>query len=190
VLEKRLVPDPNGPTPSRHASYFLSRNDQARVQDIFWDMLIEGVVRPGLGDGTNCDLPHFHVTDRGRAALSAASPPPYDPDGYLKRLQADLPAIDPVIVTYLKESLHAFRIGCLLSSTVTLGWQLARQDADRLGQRVGGVHGHLLDHGGLTGVGGGHQQFGDAALGRGHGHRRHGRTARELPGRGKATHGA
>jgi hypothetical protein len=121
VLEKRLVADPNGSNPGRHASYHLSRNDQTRVQDIFWDLLIEGVVRPGLGDGTNNDLPHFHVTDRGKAALSEASPSPYDPDGYLRRLRADIPAIDPVIVTYLEESLHTFRINCLLSSTVTLG---------------------------------------------------------------------
>jgi hypothetical protein len=122
VLEKQLVPDPNGPNPDRHARYFLSRSDQSKVQDIFWDLLIEGVVRPGLGDGSgNNDLPHFHVTDRGRVALSESSPSPYDPDGYLKRLRDQIASIDPVIVTYLAESLHTFRIGCLLSSTVTLG---------------------------------------------------------------------
>ena len=84
VLEKQLVPDPNGPNPSRHATYMLSRKDESRVQDIFWDLLIEGVVRPGLGGSGSRDMPFFHVTDRGRAALSTAPPSPYDPDGYPK----------------------------------------------------------------------------------------------------------
>lgn len=29
--------------------------------------------------------------------------------------------MDPIIVVYLAESLHTFRIGCLLSSTIALG---------------------------------------------------------------------
>jgi hypothetical protein len=32
-----------------------------------------------------------------------------------------VPALDPVIITYLTESLRTFRIGAMLSSTITLG---------------------------------------------------------------------
>ncbi len=99
----------------------LSRHDSARVQNILWDLLIEGIVRPGLNDGMNNDLPFFHVTDFGKQNLSGAAASPYDPDGYLKRLSNSVPALDPIIITYLVESLHTFRIGCLLSSTITLG---------------------------------------------------------------------
>jgi hypothetical protein len=121
AVANRLVPDPNGPNPSRHDSYILADGDRSRVQDVFWDLIIEGVIRPGLGDEGNAELPFFHVTDQGRLALSAAGPSPYDPDGYLRRLKETIPKIDAVILTYLEESLHTFRIGCLLSSTVTLG---------------------------------------------------------------------
>ena len=78
-------------------------------------------MRPGLFDGTNNDLPWFHVTEYGKAVLNGLPQTPYDPDNYLKRLQADIQSLDPIIVTYLTEALHTFRIGCLLSSTVMLG---------------------------------------------------------------------
>ena len=100
---------------------YLSDKDSARLQSILCDLFIEGVVRPGLNDGLNNDLPFFHVTDFGKEKLTSGPDTPYDPDGYIKRLKAAIPTLDPVILTYLKESLHTFRIGCLLSSTIALG---------------------------------------------------------------------
>lgn len=99
----------------------LSARDYARAQSVFWDLLIEGVVRPGLHDGMNNDLPFFHVTDYGKEAVKGGAASPYDPDGFLRRLAADVPALDPVILTYLTEALHTFRISCLLSSVIALG---------------------------------------------------------------------
>ena len=99
----------------------LSDKDYARVQSIMWDLLIEGVVRPGLNDGTNDNLPFFHVTEFGQDRIKHGAESPYDPDGYVRRLTASVPTLDSVIVTYLNESLHTFRIGCLLSSIITLG---------------------------------------------------------------------
>jgi hypothetical protein len=99
----------------------LTPHDFARAQDVMWDLIIEGVVRPGLQDGVNNGLPFFHVTEWGRRVLQEGTTTPYDPDEYLKRLKNDLPTLDPVIITYLNESLHTFRIGCLLSSTIALG---------------------------------------------------------------------
>lgn len=102
------------------ATYFLSSRDLGMACDIIWDLIIEGIVRPGL---LNSDqgLPFFHVTDYGRDKIKGEPPSPYDPDGYLKRLAAAVPDLDEVILTYLEESLRTFRIGCLLSSTTTLG---------------------------------------------------------------------
>jgi hypothetical protein len=122
AVARKIVADPNGPNPDRHAVYILDRHDQARVQDILWDLIIEGIVRPGLGTGGgNDDLPFFHVTDFGNEQIAHGPASPYDPDGYLQRLMAAMPKLDGVIVTYLNESLRTFRIGCLLSSAVTLG---------------------------------------------------------------------
>lgn len=44
----------------------LSFTDRARIYDIIWDLIIEGHVRPGLGDGQNNDLPYIHVTKTGK----------------------------------------------------------------------------------------------------------------------------
>jgi hypothetical protein len=99
----------------------LSDKDYGRVQSIIWDLIIDGVLRPGLGDGMNNNITFFHVTDFGKQRLREGPPSPYDPDGYLKRLRSSVAGLDPILVTYLNESLHAFRIGCLLSSTIALG---------------------------------------------------------------------
>jgi hypothetical protein len=122
ACEKNLVPDPNGPDPNRNAMYFLDQHDVALAQDIFWDLIIEGVIRPGLGqDSGNSNLPHFHVTDYGKEQIKHGTGSPHDPDGYLSRLQTDVPTLHPVIMTFMNECLRTFRIGCLLSSAVMLG---------------------------------------------------------------------
>ena len=105
-------------TTSNHA---LERIDCARVQNILWDLIIEGIIRPGLNDGTNNDLPFFHVTEKGDEVLRNGTATPYDPDEYMKRLCNSISNIDNVIITYLNECLSTFRIGSMLSSTITLG---------------------------------------------------------------------
>ena len=59
------------------------------VNEILWDLIIEGVLRPGLGDGMNSDLPFLHVTERGKTVVGGQPETPYDPDRYLARLQHD-----------------------------------------------------------------------------------------------------
>jgi hypothetical protein len=108
-------------TAGRTDQYVLSEKDFVRSCDIIWDLIIEGVVRPGPLDGGTQSLPHFHLSEYGRRKLKDHPESPYDPDRYLGRLKARLPDLDPAIVAYLTESLRAFRIDCLLSSTITLG---------------------------------------------------------------------
>jgi hypothetical protein len=104
------------------SGFVLADRDYSRTQTIMWDLIIEGIVRPGSGEESgNAELPWFHVTDWGREALKHGPQTPYDPDGYLKKLRLSIPALDPVIETYLNESLRTFRINCLLSSTIALG---------------------------------------------------------------------
>jgi hypothetical protein len=70
------------------ASYRLSSRDFGRACEVVWDLIIEGIVRPGP---LNSDqgLPCFHVTDYGRARIEEGPATPYDPDGYLKSLMAN-----------------------------------------------------------------------------------------------------
>lgn len=93
---------------------------RGKVQLILWDLTIEGVTRPGSSDGSVNFFPDFHVTEYGNHIIENEPAGLYDPDGYLKRI-TQIQGLDTIILTYLEESLKTFRIGCLLSSTVTLG---------------------------------------------------------------------
>ncbi len=98
----------------------LYGNLRAPVASIVWDLIGERILRPGTIDGETYNLPHIYVTEYGKRALEDERTP-YDPDGYLRKLAQKVPNIDPVIVTYLAESIETLRGNCLLSSTVTMG---------------------------------------------------------------------
>jgi hypothetical protein len=89
--------------------------------DIVWDLIVEGVLRPGHPLNSPPAPNHFHVTERGRGFLTSGSLSPYDLDTYLKRLDSEVPGLGPLIRMYLVESLDTFRIGSTLTSTVTFG---------------------------------------------------------------------
>ncbi|HEY7330955.1 MAG TPA: hypothetical protein VH592_25180 [Gemmataceae bacterium] len=93
----------------------LTDKDIGRVVSIIWDLIIEGVVRPGNENGGDGQLPFFYVTEFGKEKIKNAMTP-YDPDGYLRGVRRDISGVDDVIMTYLAEALHTFRIGSLLSS--------------------------------------------------------------------------
>jgi hypothetical protein len=100
--------------------HLLSRADKARVIETIWDLIIEGVLRPGNNE-LEMSLPHLHLTTYGKEVLTNGPATPHDPDKYLNRVRERIGEIDPVIETYLLESTKTFRIGCLLSSMVALG---------------------------------------------------------------------
>src|SRR5438105_419306 len=75
------TPDPNA------RRLFLSRRDTARVEDMFWDLIIEGIIRPGPGgERGGAALPFFHLTEWGEQVATASAATPYDPDKYLTAL--------------------------------------------------------------------------------------------------------
>lgn len=119
VVQKGIVENPAGAN-FLNPTYELPRKYKTWIEDILWDLITEGLVRPGLGDGLNQGLPWYHVSEYGKSVLTAQSPQPYDPDGYLTEVRAIL-NIDEVILSYLEESLKSFRIHCHLSSVITLG---------------------------------------------------------------------
>lgn len=122
AVERRLVPNPLEGHGIYGGSFVLPDRDWDRVQEILWDLIIEGIIRPGNLNNRNHDQwPFFHSTEYGQTVLQQNRPTPFDPDGYLRRLSTDIPELDPVILQYLSECLKTFRINCLLSSTVMLG---------------------------------------------------------------------
>lgn len=122
AIQKGLTADPyvQAGVNMMNAQYSLNERYQAWVEDIVWDLIIEGVIRPGLGDTRNNGLPWYHISEYGKSVVQNQPAQPYDPEGYLADVQA-IPNIDPIILAYLEESLKAFRIHCLLSSVITLG---------------------------------------------------------------------
>lgn len=89
------------------------------VWEIVWDLIVEGVLRPGDGK-SNHELPLIYVTEYGKTAIRGTITP-YDPDGYLKAITEKVRSVDSTILRYVAESAETLRRNCLLSSTVTLG---------------------------------------------------------------------
>jgi hypothetical protein len=127
LVQRGLAADPpqvNRNMPGVHIQqppFHLDQSDVARVNDIMWDLFIEGITRPGLGDGLNNEWPFFHLTRDGQQVLNGKTPSAFDTDGYLNKITTEVKNTDPVILTYLRESLRTFQIRCYLASTVTLG---------------------------------------------------------------------
>ena len=99
----------------------LHANLPPKIWDIVWDLIVEGVIRPGTGGVSgNSNLPSIHLTAFGFQALQYPDNP-YDPDGYLKSINEKIPDVDDIILRYIAESAETLRKNCLLSSSVTLG---------------------------------------------------------------------
>ena len=102
------------------AGNFDSQPFTCLVHKVFWQLLIEGIVAPGIDSG-NLNLPWFHVTDYGRQVVESGPGNPHDSTGYLKRLSEQVAQPDLTVLAYLTEGLHAFRRGNTVSATVMLG---------------------------------------------------------------------
>lgn len=98
----------------------LHANLRGPVWDIVWDLVVEGILRPGDEHGDEFGLPNIHVTAYGKQALSG-SVTPYDPEGYLNAISRAVPTVDQIIIKYITESAETLRRNCLLSSTIALG---------------------------------------------------------------------
>lgn len=118
AVKRNLVPDPNPPG-HQGLSFRLDRTDQNRVRRVVWDLIIQQVLT--IGDYHNDSWPHLSITEYGQKAINSDLPVPNDPDGYLKRIKTKIPNLDPIIETYLIESINTYNINQLLSATITLG---------------------------------------------------------------------
>jgi hypothetical protein len=90
------------------------------TQEILWELMVERVLVPGRGR-TGLELPDFRLTDHGTEALKREEYNPYDPEGFLDLFAGEVGPGYETALEYLKESLHSFRTGCLLASSMMLG---------------------------------------------------------------------
>ena len=97
------------------------RHDVLTLQEILWDLLVQGVLAPGK-NSLNLNLPFVHVTEYGVSCLENGAILAHDPDGYIARLEADCgDAADPHLIETAREALLAFLAGRYPSSAVMLG---------------------------------------------------------------------
>ncbi|MGN7354424.1 hypothetical protein ACTHPJ_24075 [Paenibacillus amylolyticus] len=100
--------------------YVLDGDDQDRVREIIWNLIVEGILMIGI-NANNSEWPFLKLTDYGSSVVNSEMPMPHDPSGYLNSIKQDIPEIDDLIITYMTECLKAYRINLLLSSTIMLG---------------------------------------------------------------------
>ncbi len=90
------------------------------VQQILWQLLVQNVACWGRGD-SNDNYPFFRLTDYGKRAVAKGKPQPYDPDGFLKEFDRQIPAADQVVRDYLVEAVRAFNANCPRAAAVLIG---------------------------------------------------------------------
>lgn len=125
VFERR---DPPTPQQGRSQTFSLSGSnanldsqDREIFLEVFWDLFRQGIITLGLND-SNRQFPFFRVSSHGKRILeNQESYFFHDVSTYEQLIRNEIPKIDDVTMIYLKEAMQAFRVGCMLSSTVMLG---------------------------------------------------------------------
>lgn len=103
---------------------------QQKLKQVVWDLILERVMIPGTEkDEGNSGWPFLTVTEHGWNAIESSGPTPYDPDGYLRRIQ-QASMVHPTALRYLEEAIGTFKTGNYLASAVMLGAASERIVAD------------------------------------------------------------
>ncbi len=106
---------------TRGGSLTLDHNDRDLVREVFWDLFRQGIITLGIND-SNREFPFFRISTTGERILNNQhSYFFHDVSTYEQLIKNEIPAIDSITVIYLKEAMQAFRVGCVLSSSVMLG---------------------------------------------------------------------
>ncbi len=130
------------------------RPDALHVQEVVWDLLVQGVLAPGK-NSLNLNLPFFYVTPYGRECLESGSILLHDPQGYLSRLREGIGGpLDETLATYVRESQRAFLAGAYAGAIALLGIAAQRcLDLLEAAWPTGAAQGPSPRGGGLSGSG-------------------------------------
>ncbi len=83
-------------------------------------LLLNNIIMIGHNYG-QWEHPWLELTEHGKKCIREGVIVPLDPDGYISQITKELPALDPIVLDYLKESISSFNRDLILSSTITLG---------------------------------------------------------------------
>ena len=96
------------------------RGDVLTLQEILWELLVQGVLAPGK-NSLNLNLPFVHLTDYGAQCLEDGRILAHDPDAYIERLTGQVGLdIDGFVVQTTREALVVFASGSWTASVILL----------------------------------------------------------------------
>ena len=107
------------------------RHDVLTLQEILWELLVQGVLAPGK-NSLNLNLPFVHLTDYGSQCLEDGRILAHDPDRYIERLMETVgDGMDDFVLHSVREALTVFVSGSWCSAVVLLA-RAAEHLFDRL----------------------------------------------------------
>lgn len=95
--------------------YGLSQEETRKLSELFLEVFNE-IYLLGMV-ARRREEQFFFITERGKKFLLDQTFDIFDPDMYLN----NLPRLDPITFSYIKESIHAFNYNLFISSIMTLG---------------------------------------------------------------------
>ncbi len=111
------------------------RADALLVQEVVWDLLVQGILAPGK-NSLNLHLPFVHVTEYGQRCLDEDADAAYDADGYIARLRSENGGrISESVLEAARDALSAFHRGLFRASLVLLS-RAAADVLEEIGRTV------------------------------------------------------
>jgi hypothetical protein len=124
-------------TEIRQRAEGYERGDALLVQEVVWELLLQGVLAPGK-NSLNLHLPFVHVTEFGQKCLDEGAIAAYDPDGYVARLRSETEErISGDVLESARDALLSFHRGLFRASLILLS---------RAAAQVFGEVRHAEDH--------------------------------------------
>ena len=121
AYERQLWMPTELPRLPEHAGDMLTAEDIDKIKAIMWQLIIQGVLVPGVQGYADNSWPHFSITEYGKTYLETEGSAPYDPDGYLSCIKNDSLNVDDVVLLYLTEGLQCFHRFNYIASAVMVG---------------------------------------------------------------------
>ena len=98
----------------------FDRHDTLTLQEIVWELLVQGVLAPGK-NSLNLNLPFVHVTEYGARCLDDGAARVHDPEGYAESIESIRGgSVDAVLLEHAREAQLSFLSGRLPSAMVML----------------------------------------------------------------------
>lgn len=93
-----------------------------QAYEALWGLVADGLVYlDPAGQGSSTDNWQWRLSALGTRVISGGPWEPADPEGYLRRLRQDIPALDLDALAYVEEALRSFSARCYIAASVMLG---------------------------------------------------------------------